>query len=116
MRSTNNYNTKRAIVQSVALTAIFFMTGILVATLIPFPYWLVVFIAIIVVITAVIGTTKICNWMVGAFNDDEQDGNNYADITNNNKIRVNFYCSNCGKKHSETFCPNCGSKVKRVAF
>ena len=114
MRGTNA-NTKRTIVQSVALTAIFFMTGILLATLIPFPYWLVVFIAIIVVITAVIGTTKICNWMVGAFNDDEQDGNNYADTTNN-KIRVNFYCSNCGKKHSETFCPNCGSKVKRVAF
>ena len=116
MRSTNNSNTKRAIVQSVALTAIFFMTGILVATLIPFPYWLVVFIAIIVVITAVIGATKIGNWTVGAaFNDNEQDDNNYADSTNN-KIRVNFYCSNCGKKHSETFCPNCGSKVKRVAF
>ena len=115
MRSTKP-NTKRAIVQSVALTAIFFMTGILVATMMPFPYWLVLFIAIILVITAVIGTTKRGNWIVGAtFNNNEQDGNNYAD-TANNKIRVNFYCSNCGNKHSEIFCPNCGSNVKRVTF
>src|SRR5918911_4115246 len=109
MRSINP-NTKRAIIQSVALTAIFFMTGILLATLIPFPYWLVAYIAIIVVITAIIGTTKRGNWMVAENNDNEQDGNNYSDTTN--KIRVNFYCSNCDKKHSETFCPNCGSKVK----
>jgi hypothetical protein len=114
MRSINP-NTKKAFVVSVAWTAIFFMIGTLLAILIPFPYCLIIFVAIIVAITEVIGNIATGgNWTGAAFNCNEQDGNDYADTTK--RIVPYFCCANCGKKHSETFCSNCGSKVKRVAF
>jgi len=29
---------------------------------------------------------------------------------------VNYYCINCGTKHSQASCPNCGSRLKKAGF
>jgi hypothetical protein len=29
---------------------------------------------------------------------------------------IDYYCINCGTKHSQIACPNCGSKMKKAVF
>lgn len=98
-------NTRNALIQSAKWTAIFFITGTLVAALVPFPYWLIVLLAIILGTTLIIGTLSFRSWM------ESIDKN-----IDSGKIIVKYFCMNCGLDHNESSCPNCGSRIKRVSF
>jgi hypothetical protein len=85
---------------------IYFGIAVAVSLLLPFPYSFIVLIGVIMSLALyrrrrLFRQTGASGFGGGMFG--QQKG-------------VNYYCINCGTKHSQTACPNCGSKLKKAGF
>jgi hypothetical protein len=86
---------------------IYFAIAIIVSIFLPFPYSLIVLVAIVMGLAYYrrrrfaqkmgAGSSSFFGGMFGSKG-------------------VDYYCLNCGTKHSQIACPKCGSKMKKAGF
>jgi hypothetical protein len=98
-------------IETLMWIGIYFGIAFIVSRLLPFPY------SLIVIVFAIIG--------LGLFRRRRQfrkagqtspSSSSYFGNMFGSQSGINYYCMNCGTKHSQTSCPNCGSKLKRAGF
>jgi hypothetical protein len=98
-------------IETLMWIGIYFGIAFIVSRLLPFPY------SLIVIVFAIIG--------LGLFRRRRQfrkagqtspSSSSYFGNMFGSHSGINYYCMNCGTKHSQTSCPNCGSKLKKAGF
>jgi hypothetical protein len=108
-----NDNTKRFLKDQLIWIGIYFGIAIVVSSFIPFPYSLLVIIAIILPLSfyrrrrmmkkmGLAGNTSFFGGMGGGMFGSRGG--------------MSYYCISCGMKHNQAECPRCGSKMKKGAF
>lgn len=104
-----NESTKRFLRNQMMWMGIYFGIALAVSFFVPFPY------SFIVLIGAIMG---LAFWrrrrmfrQAGAGGSFFGGGSMFGQ-----KQGIDYYCMNCGTKHSQISCPNCGSKLKKAGF
>jgi hypothetical protein len=87
---------------------IYFGIAVAVSLLLPFPY------SFIVLIGVIMSLALYRRWRL--FRQTGASGSFFGGGMFGQQKGVNYYCINCGTKHSQTACPNCGSKLKKAGF
>lgn len=105
-------NTKRFMMQTLMWIGIYFGISLVVSFFLPFPYSLMVIIAVVIGL-GFYRRKRYFRGMGGSGQSGSYFGSMFGGQERNN---VNYYCMNCGTKHNEAACPNCGSKLKKAGF
>ncbi len=91
---------------------IYFGISLVVSFFVPFPYSLMVIIAVVIGL----GFYRRRRYIRGMGGSDQSGSYFGSMFGGQQRNSVNYYCMNCGTKHNEAACPNCGSKLKKAGF
>ena len=94
-------NNKNFLYQQLKWIAIYFALSFIISIIVPFPYSLIVIVAVVLIVSLYIRRREMARFKV-------------QDFSMFNSSKVNYYCMICGIKHNNLMCPKCGSKMKRV--
>jgi predicted RNA-binding Zn-ribbon protein involved in translation (DUF1610 family) len=104
-------NTKKFMVETLLWMGIYFGIAFIVSRFLPFPYSLIVIVAAIIAL----GVYRRRRQLRKAGQTSSQSSSYFGNIFGSQRS-VNYYCINCGTKHTQVSCPNCGSKAKKAGF
>ena len=107
-------NTSRFMRQTLVWIAIYFGIAFIVSRFVPFPY------SLVIIIAAVLGLSFYRRRRMMRNTGQQGTGSFFGGFgggTFGSKGGgMNYYCINCGMKHSQSECPKCGSRMKRAGF
>lgn len=103
-------STKKFLMNQLMWIGIYFGISIAISLILPFPYSLVVLIAVIVGIAYWRRRTMMRRMGQSGESFFGGGGNPFA------SKGIDYFCMNCGAKHNKAACPNCGSKLKKAGF
>jgi hypothetical protein len=106
-------DTKRFIVHRLKWLLIFMGVGIILVSLLPFPFDFISIAGLFVLMTYLRSRNEMKRF--GGTGGIRNLFGSFSPATSNNQGRsLKYYCMSCGKEHNEIACPYCGSKMKRV--
>ncbi len=105
--------TKRFIIHRLKWLLIFMGVGIILVSLLPFPYDFISIAGLFVLMTYLRNRSEMKRF--GGGGGVRNLFSSFSSAMSDNQSRpLKYYCMSCGKEHKEIACPNCGSKMKRV--